>query len=217
MALTISVKRRKIRISGRLGRICSRFVKNSEGATAVEFALVSVPFLGLLFAIFETAFVFFATQGVEAAVNDAARYVMTGQVQYDSTITSAADFKDKIICNQTGRPRILPSFIDCNKLKLNVQVANSFTTANTAKDFINNPTETYCTGTSGQIVVVRLLYPMPVYLSILSMTSMSASGVGTNTSGQTSYNGKMVHMLMGTSVFRNEPFPTGTPAVTSGC
>jgi hypothetical protein len=123
----------------------------------------------------------------------------------------------KVICAPTGRPRILPSFIDCSKLKLNVQVANSYTTANTAKDFINNPTETYCTGTSGDIVVVRLLYPMPVYLSILSMTSMSASGVGTNTSGQTSYNGKMVHMLMGTAVFRNEPFPTGTPAVTSGC
>ena len=55
--------------------------------------------LGLLFAIFETAFVFFATQGVEAAVNDAARYVMTGQVQYDGTITSASDFKTKVICN----------------------------------------------------------------------------------------------------------------------
>lgn len=42
-------------------------------ATAVEFALVSVPFLGLLFAIFETALVFFTAQGVEATPRRRAR------------------------------------------------------------------------------------------------------------------------------------------------
>lgn len=214
MALTLSVKRRVIRIEGRLAVLIRKFNGNKDGATAVEFALVSIPFLGLLFAIFETAFVFFATQGVEAAVNDAARYVMTGQVQYDGTITSASDFKTKVICAPSGRPRILPSFIPCSDLILNVQVATDFATADTGKNFT---TDKYCTGGPGEIVVVRLLYPMPVFLSILSMTSMGSAGVGTNTTGQTLHNGKNVHMLMGTAVFRNEPFPSGTPAVTTGC
>ena len=101
MPLTINTRRGTIRLEGALATLVRRFRREDDGVTAVEFALVSVPFLGLLFAIFETAFVFFAVQGVEAAVNDAARMVMTGQVQYVSGISSAAEFKDKVICNPT--------------------------------------------------------------------------------------------------------------------
>lgn len=216
MPLTISVKRRTIRLEGRLAALVRKFRRADDGVTAVEFALVSVPFLGLLFAIFETAFVFFAVQGVEAAVNDAARMVMTGQVQYASGIASAADFKDKIICNPTApRKRILPSFINCSDLILDVRKASTFGSANMAMDFLTNPSETYCSGSGGDIVIIRLVYPMPVYLSILGMTSMSVSGMSENTSGQTKFGGGMKHMLMGTSAFRNEPFPDGTRIVPS--
>ena len=45
---------------GALRRLLRRFRGDRSGATAVEFAMVSVPFFGLLFAIFETAFVFLA-------------------------------------------------------------------------------------------------------------------------------------------------------------
>ena len=215
MALAISVKRRVVTIDGRLAALIRKFGRADDGATAVEFALVSIPFLGLLFAIFETAFVFFATQGVEAAVNDAARYVMTGQVQYDGTIKSASDFKTKMICSPTGRARILPSFIKCSDLVLHIEPAASFTSAVVSTTIAS---EKYCTGAPGDIVVVRLLYPMPVYLSILSMSSLASTGTTVNQSALKNYKGKMVHLLMGTAVFRNEPFSaTGTPAVTSGC
>lgn len=214
MALNISVKRRVIRLEGRLARLICRFRKNENGATAVEFALISIPFLGLLFAIFETAFVFFATQGVEAAVNDAARLVMTGQVQYNAAITSSSSFKTNIICNPAApKVRILPSFIPCSALILDIRTAASFAAANTSMDFINNPSETFCTGARGDIMVVRLVYPMPVYLSFLAMRSMAATDIVVNTAGQTMYKGSMKHMLMGTAVFRNEPFPEGTRAV----
>ncbi len=43
-----------------------------NGAAAVEFALVAVPFLALTFAMMETAFVFFAGQTLEAAAADSA-------------------------------------------------------------------------------------------------------------------------------------------------
>ena len=37
-----------------------RFARDEEGAAAIEFGLVSIPFLAILFAIMETAFVFLA-------------------------------------------------------------------------------------------------------------------------------------------------------------
>ena len=62
-------------------RLVRRFVRQQDGSAAVEFGMVAVPFLGLTFAIFETALVFFAGQTLETAVADLARLIMTGQAQ----------------------------------------------------------------------------------------------------------------------------------------
>ena len=43
-------------------RAACRFARHQDGTAAVEFALVAVPFLALLFAILETALVFFTGQ-----------------------------------------------------------------------------------------------------------------------------------------------------------
>ena len=58
-----------------------RFVRANDGVTAVEFAIVATPFFALMFAIFETAFVFLGQQTLETAVANAARQVRTGQAQ----------------------------------------------------------------------------------------------------------------------------------------
>src|SRR4051812_32412430 len=62
-------------------RVVRRFLKKDDGAAAVEFALVATPFLALVFAIMETALVFFAGQTLETAAADSARLIMTGQAQ----------------------------------------------------------------------------------------------------------------------------------------
>ena len=203
---------------GRPFKLVRRFKQDSKGATAVEFAMVSVPFLGLLFAMFESAFVFLATEGLEAAVADAGRYIMTGQA-LTSNYASATAFRDAVVCNPTApRKRILPSFIDCSQLIVDVRTAGStgsttFSSADLSPTFYTAATK-YCTGAPGDIVVLRVVYPMPVYLSILTMTSTSSVTVTTN--GQTNYNGGMKHILMGTSAFRNEPF-SGTYTPPVGC
>jgi Flp pilus assembly protein TadG len=204
--------------------VVKRFVRNEDGATAVEFAMVSVPFLGLLFAIFETAFVFFATQGVETAVAEAARAVMTGQAQSNSAVKTAAQFRDNYICNPTApQKKVLPPFLTCSNLIVDVRVASTgFGAANMAKDFASSPTNSYCTGAPGSIVIVRAIYPMPVYLDILSMASSSlksgTTGDTTIKAGQTNFTSAdgvagMKRMLMGTAAFRNEPFPGSSGAV----
>ena len=58
-----------------------RFARQQDGAAAIEFGLVAAPFLALVFAIMETAMVFFAGQALETATADSARLIMTGQAQ----------------------------------------------------------------------------------------------------------------------------------------
>lgn len=193
----------------------AHFRRAEGGATAVEFALVAVPFLGLLAAIFESAFVFFATQGLEAAVTAASRSILTGQIQANTAITTAQQFRDDMICNPAApMQRVLPSFVDCSKVMVDVRPASSFAGADTTNDIYQSGTGEYCTGGPGAIVIVRAVYPMPVYFSILNYAS--SNSVSVNTAGQTSYNGAMVHMIEGVSAFRNEPFP-GYTGPESGC
>lgn len=189
----------------------TRFLKDTNGATAVEFALVSIPFLGLLFAIFETALVFFTAQTVDAATAEAARQIMTGQAQGDSSVTTAAQFKTKYLCPTTGR--ILPSYVNCNTIVVDVRPATTWTSADQTKNFFTETNHKYCTGGSSQIVVLRVGYPMPVYLSVLAMNNSGDAYV--STAGQTNISGSMKHLIVATSVFQNEPFP-GVTAL-SGC
>ena len=58
-----------------------RFARRKDGSVAIEFGMVAAPFFALLFAIMETAIVFFAGQALETAVADSARLIMTGQAQ----------------------------------------------------------------------------------------------------------------------------------------
>src|ERR1700694_3161527 len=58
-----------------------RLLRREDGAAAVEFALVAAPFLAVLFAIMETALVFFAGQYLETLAADSTRLILTGQAQ----------------------------------------------------------------------------------------------------------------------------------------
>ena len=193
-----------------------KFARHDSGATAVEFGIISVPFMALLFAIFETAFVFFSQQGVETAVSEAARAIMTGQAQSNAAVTTANQFRDSYICNPPSTmKKVFPPFLTCSNLIVDVRVATTGFAA---------PTNSYCTGAANSIVIVRAIYPLPVYLDILSMASSSLKNSGTTATtktvqdGQTSFTSAdgvagWKHMLMGIAAFRNEPFPGTSGAV----
>lgn len=193
--------------------VLRRFFRDTQAATAVEFALVSVPFLGLLFAIFETALVFFTAQGVEAATAEAARKIMTGQAQGDGAVTNADQFRSTYLCPTTGS--LMPSFVNCNNVIVDVRKASAWSSADLSSSFFTEANHKYCTGNTSEIVVLRVGYPMPVYLSVLAMNSLAIGGITKVTAGLTNVNGSMTHLIIATSVFRNEPFPGVTPL--SGC
>ena len=81
-------------------RATRRLARKEDGAAAVEFGLVAAPFLLLVFAIMETAIVFFAGQALETAVADSARLIMTGQAQTQGFNQSA--FKNAVCARIYG-------------------------------------------------------------------------------------------------------------------
>ncbi|MBX9825287.1 MAG: pilus assembly protein [Xanthobacteraceae bacterium] len=166
-----------------------RFARRQEGAAAVEFALVAAPFLALVFAILETAFVFFAGQALETAAADSARLIMTGQAQTQGY--NEARFK-QAVC---GR---IYGLFDCSAgLYVDVKSYPSFASANVSKPIDSNGNlQTanfgYQPGGPGDIVVVRLMYQWPVYVSLLGLNLSDTAGNR--------------RLLMATVAFCNEPF-----------
>ena len=98
-------------------------------------------------------------------------------------------------------------FINCNNIIVDVRSASSFAGANTGSptstdmqnynnylsDPANNPNPfTFNPGNPGDIIIVRLMYQWPVYVSLLGFNLTNMSG------------GK--RLLAATSAFRNEPY-----------
>ncbi|TMJ03285.1 MAG: pilus assembly protein [Alphaproteobacteria bacterium] len=169
-------------------RIVRRFARGEDGAAAVEFAMVAAPFLALMFAIMETALVFFASQTLETAVADSARLIMTGQAQTQSY--DAAAFKSAVCAKISG-------LFDCSGgLKIDVKTYTSFGSVDNSKPLdANGNLKTnfgYTPGGPGDIVVVRLMYQWPVYASLLGFNLGDMAG--------------NKRLIMATAAFRNEPY-----------
>jgi Flp pilus assembly protein TadG len=169
-------------------RIGRRFVKQQDGAAAVEFALVATPFLALTFAIIESAMVFFAGQSLEAATASASRLILTGQAQTGGY--SAADFKTQV-CNRVA------SLFDCSGgVYVDVKTYTNFSSMSSASPVTNGKLDTsnmtYTPGGPGCIVKVAIYYQWPIYVSLLGNNLSTLDG--------------NKRLLVATSVFRTEPY-----------
>lgn len=168
-----------------------RFVREKDGAAAVEFGIVAAPFLALMFAIMETALVFFASQTLETAVADSSRLIMTGQAQTAATPYSQDDFKTAV-CS-----RIYAMFDCSGGLKIDVRSyssSNGWPAVTAPVDAQGKLIEDfqYSPGTAGDVVVVRAMYEWPVMLPFFGLDLANLA------------NGK--RLIMSTSAFRNEPY-----------
>src|SRR5262245_26516590 len=81
-------------------RLARRFVRQQSGVAAVEFGMVALPFLALIFAILEQSIIFFAGQALETAVSDSGRLIMTGQAQQQGFDQNA--FKNAVCAKVYG-------------------------------------------------------------------------------------------------------------------
>jgi Flp pilus assembly protein TadG len=168
--------------------LLSRFRRNRGGSTAVEFALVMPIFFALLFAIIETALMFFASQVIETATQDSARMIMTGQAQ--NAAYTQAQFKSDV-CS-----RITVMFDCVGGIGIDVQNYPAFSSINIvdpidASKHFTNPNN-YNPGGPGDIVVVRLFYQWPILVTQLGYDITNLAG--------------SKRLLSGTAAFQNEPY-----------
>lgn len=165
-----------------------RFRRDRRGATAIEFALVALPFFALMMAILETFLLFFASQTIETATNRGARLIRTGQAQ--TTGMTEADFKTEICAAMGG-------LFNCeDNMHVDVRTYDYFDNVdlthpidedgNLIDNFVYEP------GEGGDVVVVRAFYEWPIHTNILGLGLASLA------------NGK--HLIAAATAFRNEPF-----------
>jgi Flp pilus assembly protein TadG len=176
--------------------VWTRFTANETGATAVEFGLIAVPFIGLLFAVLQIALALWSTQILETAVANAARQLYTGAFQTDpknSGLTAKdlqANFKKLVCSNVVG-------VFDCNAMvDVDVRVISSgFAGATVPSPSTNRVYDTssygYQSPSRDQVVVVRASMEFPNYTSLFT----PSSGL---------QNGKQ--LIVASAAFRAEPF-----------
>lgn len=168
--------------------VLGRFRRNRRGSAAVEFALVAPMFFAVLFAIIELALVFFASQILETVAQDTSRLIMTGQAQ--NAAFTQAQFKNAVCAK-------LVTMFDCvNGVSIDVQSYTQFSAVNISdpidagKNFV--PPNNYLPGGPGDIVVVRLFYKWPLFVTGLGL---NLTNVGTSQ-----------RLLTATAAFQNEPY-----------
>ena len=179
-------------------RLLRRLAAAEGGATAVEFAIISIPFFALMFAIFELGAMFVASTSIDAATESAARQIRTGQLQTGAS-NSASGFKT-LICN--GISWISNS--DCMaNMSLDVRTFSSFASVSASTPVKNGAIDqsqlSFNAGNSCDIVLVRAFYPWTLLAPTLEP-------------GLPNLNGTQ-RLLVATVAFRNENWASGA----TGC
>lgn len=187
-------------------RPCFRsFAENVDGASAVEFALVSAPFIILVGAIFQICLISWASQNLDDSLQKAARIIYTGNFQTANKSEKSSDaliqsLKDSI-CGTTvpnsGR------VFGCSDLKIDVSTSTSFASSQSAVAF-DNQTGTwskdfgtkYTCSKPGEIVVITAALKYPVAFRFLNL-GFSSFGDGSR-------------LIMSTVVLRTEPYDTSS-------
>jgi Flp pilus assembly protein TadG len=163
-----------------------RFRRSRRASAALEFALVAPVFFALLFAMIETAMVFFADQVMETITQDSARMIYTGQAQHASY--TQQDF-NKYVCSQ------IPALFDCNSVWIDVESSSSASgvNVNNCVDASGNfVTAQYSPGGAGDVVVVQMCYKWPIFVTGLGYNIANLPG--------------SMRLLRASAAFKNEPF-----------
>jgi Flp pilus assembly protein TadG len=178
--------------TARLKRL-RKLAADERAATAVEFALLVAPLVGLILASLQLSIIFFAGQTLQSIATLTGRQLMTGadqqagltQAQFQTAVTTA--------CTNAGAP------LSCSNIMVDVESATSYSTLNTAPlvptyNAAGQVTNTfaYSPGGPGDIVIVRLMYNWPVIGSPL------LPGLANQPNGD--------RLLVATSVLKIEPY-----------
>ena len=135
----------------------TRLISDRRAASAIEFALVCVPFTLFLLAIMSLGFHFFLQQALDFATQGAARQVQLGRVPSDYT---QADFTNKIFCPLFGQFRLCANlFVDLRPVTDYQQL--TVPGISDAPDSAVTVGFSFCPGQPGQLMYMHIVYLSP--------------------------------------------------------
>lgn len=185
----------------------ARFRGDADGAAAVEFALVALPFLALCGAIFQIAFQIWAAQNFDRALQNAVRTIFTGQFQQaNAGQTDATKLLAALKTTMCGPANAtIVNIFNCQNVKIDVATAGTFSSAkpstpvDTATGTWNASFGTnYACAMPGTIVIVTAAVQFPTFFNLMGLrTKQFTTGSGAGSS-----------LLVSTAVFRTEPYQT---------
>jgi Flp pilus assembly protein TadG len=143
-----------------------RLLGATRGATAVELAMIGLPFFVLLCSIFELGMMFMTSTTIEAATETAARQIRTGQLQAGPN-NSASGFKT-LICNSMS----WISTSDCMaRMSVDVQTYTSLSAMAVNPPIVAGAIApgqlTFNPGTSCSMELVQVFYPYALLTPLL--------------------------------------------------
>lgn len=164
-----------------------RFLAETSGASAVEFALLAVPFLAIVFAVMEVAFMFFVDSALDGALQRASRHVRTGDAASNGWTLST--FKQDV-CNE-----MVFSFGCSDRLLVRTTVMSDFSSAHYVSAVVNGKlsvAESFSPGTASDYMLIQAFLPWD---SLLAFAGVNAHTLSDGT-----------YVLSAAALFRNEPF-----------
>jgi Flp pilus assembly protein TadG len=168
-------------------RILRSFINNRKGSAAIEFAILALPFIVLIFAIIEIAIMFFVDSGLDAALHKTVRQVRVGTAKTGAW--DLAKFKSTV-CGELSY-----AFSCSTNLKVRAIVVTSMASVSKINPIVNgalNVTEDFNIGDSGNYVLVQ------AYLTWDPVLKLYTFAGGRLNDGK--------YVLGAAELFKNEPF-----------
>ena len=169
-------------------KFLQKWRKNRDGATAIEFAFLAMPYLLLSLGIIEMSLMFASESMLEGATTRAARVVKTGQLQQSGTADLEGDFRAKLCSNA-------PVLIRCEDIVIEAKVMESFANyENMQPQFDQNgdmQTDGFSLGGSSEKILIRVAYNYTAFTPLV---------------GQMLWGADSSRMFMSTIVLQSEPY-----------
>lgn len=184
-----------------------RFVRSRRGATAVEFALISMPLMILVFGVLELAMILLVSATLDTATDFAARNIRTGVFQQGPATMKGQDGFRRLVCvNMSWLQQMCtqatpkPGDPDPNPLFVEARTFDSYVAAGALQRRDPNtfdPQKTdWCAGNPEDIVVVTTYFKWPIVTPLIRPLFKNYEGG---------------RMISSTRLFRNEPFNPALP------
>ena len=177
-----------------------RFRKSEDGTATIEFALVSIPFFLVLFAIIEQGFFFLANRMIDAGVYQISREIKTGQIRGGPGGMSEAQFR-QALCQ-----KVMMKLFTCSDLAIDVQTLASFDQPAAAPLLPNGKVDQsqlgFEPGGRSTINLIRVYYDWPTVLDWQNFGKNA--NIATDQINSMGTNG--FRRIVGSAAFMNEPY-----------